>query len=166
MPAKKSQKPFSLQKKATFSYAQVLVFIVVFGVFGVIALTQSFAAGKGGGKGGGGKPVKNNPNGLSYTVTVDNNGDGLPNWNDTVRFSINQTATTEPHVALSCSQNGTVVYNQWTGYFDGYPWPWTQNMQLSSQAWTGGAADCTANWYYFNGTKTIDGGTLLFHVNA
>jgi len=165
MKAKKSQKKLSLQKKATFSYAQVLVFIVVFAFVGVIALTQSFAApaNKGGGKGG--KPIKNNPNGLSYSVVVDANGDGLPNWGDTVRFAVDTTLTTEPHVNLSCTQNGTVIYSNQTGYFDSYPWPWTQNMELKSQAWTGGAADCTANWYYFNGTKTVIVGTLTFHVD-
>jgi hypothetical protein len=165
MPSKKTDKTLSLKRKATVSYGQILIFIIIFAAIGVYALTQSFAApaNKGGGKGG--KPVANNPNGLSYMVVTDTNGNGMPNWGDTIRFSVDQTATTEPHVNLSCTQNGTVIYSSQTGYFDSYPWPWTQNMELKSQAWTGGAADCTANWYYFNGKKTITGGTLTFHVD-
>jgi hypothetical protein len=159
-----SKKSRSLKKQMTFATSHVLFFILLFAVVGAYALVQSFAApplGK-----GGGKPFKGGANGLSYSVVTDANGDGLANYNDVIRFSITTTATQEPHVNLSCTQNGTVVYQAQAGYFDSYPWPWSQNMTLSSGAWTGGEADCTAKWYYFNGSKTVDSGVLSFHVNS
>ncbi len=161
MSAKKVQK----NKKITISQTKALLFILLFAIVGVYAVVQSFAAPGGKGGGGGGKPVKNSPNGLSMRMVLDQNNDGLPNWNDQITFSIDQTATTEPHVDVVCSQNGTLVYSAWTGYFESYPWPWTQTFTLKSNAWTGGAADCTATWKYFDGRKTITGGTIVFHVN-
>jgi hypothetical protein len=161
--AKKSSN--SLNGKVSLSIKQALLVALLFGVMGAVAVLQSFAAppigkGKGGGK------VVNSPNGLSYSIVSDQNSDGQPNWGDTIRFSIDQTATTEPHVDVSCTQNGEVVYTAQSGYFDSYPWPWTQNFELKSGAWTGSAADCTAKWYYFNGPKTVTGGILLFQAGA
>jgi hypothetical protein len=103
---------------------------------------------------------------LNLEMVTDANGNGLPNWGDTVTFKVSTTATTQPHVSLQCSQNGAVVYTAQTGYYDGYPWPWTQNMSLWSGAWTGGAADCTAKLYYFSGRKTVTLKTVSFHVDA
>ena len=85
---------------------------------------------------------------------TDINGNGLPNRGDTVTFDVSTTATTEPHVNLTCSQNGVIVYGATTGYYPSYLWPWTQFMTLSSAAWQSGAADCTAVLYYFSGRKT------------
>jgi hypothetical protein len=159
MAAKKS-KSFLKQKK-TFSGSQILLFTIVFAAVGAVAIWQSLAAphnGGGGGKGGSGT--------ISLVVETDQNSDGLPNYGDVIKFNVSTTDTTEPHVSLSCSQNGTVVYNSVTGYYASYPWPWTQNMTLSSGAWTSGAADCTATGYYFGArAKTVNFATLSFHVN-
>ena len=90
---------------------------------------------------------------LALVMYTDLNANGHPNWGDSVTFNVSTTATTEPHVDLTCSQNGVVVYGATTGYFASYPWPWTQIMTLSSLSWQGGAAECTAELYYFSGKR-------------
>ena len=103
---------------------------------------------------------------LSVAMVSDANGNGAPNWGDTIRFNVSTTATSEPHVNLKCSQNGVVVYGASTGYYASYPWPWTQNMTLSSQSWTGGAASCTATLSAYSGTSVTTLATLNFPVAA
>ena len=98
--------------------------------------------GGGGHKGGGGSGSGSSS--LSLVMVTDQNGDGLPNWGDTITFGVSSTQTTQPYVQLTCSQNGTVVYSAWAGFYDGYLWPAQQFMPLSSPSWTGGAASCTA----------------------
>jgi hypothetical protein len=145
--------------KASFRIALGAVLVVC------LALVPAALAGKGGGGNGHGGTT-----GASYSLNLamvnDANGNGLPNWADTITFSVSTTATTQPHVSLQCSQSGTVVYTTQTGYYDGYAWPWTQNMTLWSGAWTAGAADCTATLYDFSASKTVTLGTLSFHVDA
>jgi hypothetical protein len=117
-------------------------------------------------KGGGGKPSGGGTTGgsssLSLVMVTDNNANGGPNWGDQITFNISQTATTEPHVDLKCTQGGTVVLGATAGFYASYPWPWTQIMTLSSPSWTSGAADCTATLYYFAGTKNVVLSTLRF----
>jgi hypothetical protein len=124
------------------------------------ALVPVALASKSGGRGGGGGST------LTLAMVSDQNGDGLPNYGDTVTFNVATTATTEPHVDLRCYQGGALVYSATTGYYASYPWPWTQNMALWSYSWSGGAADCTATLYYFSGKRTITLKTLGFHVDA
>jgi hypothetical protein len=100
--------------------------------------------GGGGGKGGGPKGGGGGTSTLTVVMVEDRNGDGSPNWNDTITFEISTTATTQPYVTLTCSQNGTVVYSAWAGFYPEYPWPGSQLMPLYSPSWMGGAADCTA----------------------
>lgn len=158
-----SKKSQSKKKQLTLSYMQVAIFVLIFAAVGTYAIVQSFAASN---AKGGGKPVRGGANGLSMSVVNDVNKDGLPNYGDTITFAVSTTATTEPHVRLSCAQNGAVVYTNQSGYYPTYPWPSTQNMTLTSGAWTSGGADCTATWYYFNGSKTVDAGSLSFSVGA
>lgn len=139
----------------------LLFFVVGFAVLGSVMLLQSFAAPGGSGKG---KPAATQSS-LTYTLVDDANSDGLANYNDKIRFTVGTTATTEPHVDVSCSQNGTVVYTAQTGYYEGYPWPWTQTFHLTSGAWTSGGAECTAKSYYFNGRKTVTLNTLNIVVH-
>jgi len=121
-------------------------------------------------KGGGGKPGGGGTTGGSATFTMsiptDLNHDGAPNWGDTVTFAVATTATTEPHVDLKCSQGGVVVYGATTGFYASYPWPWTQFMTLSSTAWAGGSASCTATLYYFSGSGTTTLSTINFTAGA
>jgi hypothetical protein len=102
----------------------------------------------------------------SLELVVASGPDNVPNWGEQITFNVSQTATTEPHVDVLCSQGGATVYSATTGYYASYPWPWTQVMTLSSQKWTGGAASCVAKLYYFNGRKTPVLKTISFEVGA
>src|SRR5205823_10845864 len=46
-----------------------------------------------------------------------NSTDGQPHYGQKITFTASTTATTEPHVSLACSQNGSVVYQTETGYY-------------------------------------------------
>ena len=80
-----------------------------------------------------------------------------------MKFSVPSTMTA-PNVELVCSQNGTVVYAALSGWYETATS--TRNMSLSSQMWTGGAADCTATLYYISGLRTVTVGTLSFTTAA
>jgi hypothetical protein len=166
MATKKAKNKANSSKKVSFSYLQLALFAVVFGLVGAYAILQTFAAP--GGNGGGGKPIKGDSS-LSVVMIDDKNADGLPNYKDTIRFNVTTTATTEPHVELLCKQNGTDVLIGQTGYYDSYAWPFTQNFVLTTQAWLGGAADCTATLssWAMRGNKPVQTflATLNFHVN-
>jgi hypothetical protein len=135
----------------------------------VLGLVPVALAGKSPG-GGGGKHGSGGTTGgtgsLTLGLVADANADGAANWGDTITFTVSTTATTEPHVNVSCTQNGTVVYGAATGYYASYPWPWTQNMTLSSQMWTGGSASCTAVLSAYSGTSVTTLGSLSFTVAA
>jgi len=116
-----------------------------------------------------GKPAgtgKPSAGGSTLTLVLLDSTDGVAHHGQRVTFEASSSSTTSPHVRLSCSQGGTVVYSTQTGYYASYPWPWTNTMTLSSSAWTGGAADCTATLYWFDGQKTVTGATLSFPVAA
>lgn len=131
-----------------------LIALLVVGLVAGTALAAKGGGGNGGPKGGSGT--------LTLRMVTDLNADGAPNWRDTIRFDVTTTATTQPHVGVTCRQNGTVVYSASTGYYASYPWPWTQNMTLSSQAWTGGSASCTAVLQAYSGTSVSTLGSLSF----
>jgi hypothetical protein len=113
----------------------------------VVLMAGTAFAAKGGGGGGHGKPSGGSTGGtgtisLVTPPVVDNNGNGTPNWHDTVRFNVQTTSTTQPYVTLYCYQNGVMVAGGTEGYFagaldDG-------NFALYAPNWMGGAADCTA----------------------
>ena len=103
---------------------------------------------------------------IAYAMVTDVNGNGAPNWGDSLTWTISQSSTTEPHVDLICSQNGVVVLSASTGFYASYPWPWTQTMTLRSTAWSGGAASCVGQLYYFSGTKTVVLATQSFTAGA
>ena len=98
--------------------------------------------GKGNGKSGGGGTAGSSA--LAVVMVQDANGNGAPNWADTITFDVSTTQTATPYVALKCYQGGTLVYSAWAGFYPDYPWPGSQLMPLSSPSWSGGAADCTA----------------------
>ena len=137
--------------------------IPVLAIVAMLAIASPAFAGKGGGKHGGGRL---GTGGLELKMVNDVNGNTLPNWGDSIRFNVNNTATTEPHVDVACKQDGVVVYGATTGYYASYPWPWTQVMTLSSGMWTGGAANCTATLSAYSGTNVTKLGVLPFTVNA
>jgi hypothetical protein len=108
-----------------------------------LAIVPAAFAAKGGG-GGGGPSGGGGTGGITGPfMVVDGNGNGLPNFGDTIVFRVSTTATTTPYVNLLCSQNGVQVYNSWRGYF-ATSLDSTWNFVLGSGAWTSGAASCTA----------------------
>ena len=104
---------------------------------------------------------------MTLVLVSSSSTDGYVHHGDTITWKVSTTATAQPHVSVSCSQNGAVVYTTQTGYYAGYPWPWTQDMTMSSGAWTSGAADCSARLYSLsnNGSSTTLA-TSSFHVDA
>ena len=138
-----------------------VAFLALALVLGPVAL-----AAKGGGRHGGGGGTTSGGGSLSLVMVTDLNGNGAPNWGDTVTFNVSTTATTQPNVSLTCSQNGTVVYGAVSGFYAGYPWPSTQYMRLSSTNWSGGAANCVAQLYYISGTSTVNLASISFTAGA
>jgi hypothetical protein len=137
---------------------RIAILIAAAAVATTFFATPALAA-KGKPSGGGGATA-------TFQLQVLSGPDQVPNWNEQVTFNVHQTATTEPHVDLTCTQNGAVVLGATTGFYDSYPWPWTQVMTLSSNSWTGGAADCSARLYYFDGRRTTTIQTLTFLAGA
>jgi hypothetical protein len=114
-------------------------------------MAGSVFAGKGGGHGkpGGGGTTTG---GLTIVMVNDANGNGAANWNDTITFNVTSSSSS-PYVSVKCYQNGTLVYGADAGFYDSYPWPGARNMPLSSPAWTGGAANCSAT---LNGSPALN----------
>ena len=131
-------------------------------VIAALVLTIAlFALPEGGKPGGGGTAT-----GGGLSLVLLDSTDGVAHWGKQVTFTVSTTATTEPNVSLTCKQNGVVVYGAVTGFYASYPWPWTRHMTLSSQSWTGGAADCVAKLYYFSGSSTVNLASLPVKVYA
>ena len=134
------------RKKPAGRVALTAAFVVL-----ALALVPAALAGKPGGGGGGGGGVKGGgghggggSSSLAVVMVNDVNGNGAPNYGDTITFKVSTTATSQPFVEVTCSQNGTVVYSAWAGFYAGYLWPGQQMMPLTSPSWTGGAASCVA----------------------
>jgi hypothetical protein len=162
--AKKTVKAKSknVKRKSGFNKKEFSLFMLVFAAVGAVTLWVSLAAPHN----GGGKSRYTGS--LTLEMVTDVNSDGLPNWGDTITLKQSSNYPLDnaaPWSQLSCYQGTTLVYSASTGYGAGYPWPWSINMQLSSNAWTGGAADCHAKLYYYDGHKYPTIATLDFHVN-
>lgn len=141
--------------------------LVVLLVFGLIASTAFAAKGGNGGGKGAGKPGAGGESSstLAISMVVDQNGDGVPNWNDQVTFEVSTSATDKPWVRLDCYQAGTWVSTTTHGFFSDYPWPAT--FTLASGGWTGGDGDCTATLYAVGSNgKARDLAAMSFHVGA
>lgn len=101
----------------------------------------------------------------SLTLVLVNSTDGLPHYGQTINWSVSTTQTDRPYVRVNCQQGGQTVYTASAGYFAGYPW--STDMVLSSQTWTGGDADCSAQLYSTkDGTRITVLATQTFHVYA
>jgi hypothetical protein len=127
---------------------RLAILTVVAALVGSIA-PSAMGQGKGKGKNAPTAPV------LAVVLTNDVNGDGLPNWGDSVTFNVTTTQNWN-QVTLTCSQNGVGVY--------GAVWPFTPDVTLSSTAWQGGAADCTAVLISYDGKKNDSVGSVSFPV--
>jgi hypothetical protein len=124
----------------------------------IVAPALAAKGGNGGGGGGKGKP-SNGGGTITLVMATDANGNGAPNWGDSVTFSITTSATDSPHLEVTCYQNGALVYGASAGFYPDYPWPGAQLMPLSSPSWTSGGADCTA-------VLNTSLATLRFYVEA
>jgi len=87
-----------------------------------------------------------------------------PTYGSTVSFDVATTQTSSPFVNLLCYQGKTLVAQGWDAYFTGGLGG--QTFTLSSPAWTGGAADCTANLDMFVNYKWVVLASTSFHVDA
>ena len=129
-------------------------------VLALAVAPAALAAKSGGGNNTGGGAG----NSLSLVTVTDNNGDGLPNWGDTVTFNVSTTVA-YPMVQLLCSQGSTVVDSQTVGFYVG--WPWSQNFPLFHwYYWPSGGADCTATLYYQTRKGNVTLARLPFQANA
>src|SRR5947207_6354399 len=132
-----------------------------------LALVPAALAGKG--KPGGGGGTSGGTGGTIALVMVkDANGNGSPNYMDTVTFAVSTSATTMPYVTVYCYQGGTLVYKQSSGIF--YT-SLNQNFVLGqTDAWQGGAADCTAylqNWDSYAKHNTVTNlASTTFNVDS
>jgi len=130
--------------KRLFSHASLALIegALVAALVAALMVGTAFA-GKGGGKAGGGGGHKSGTGTLAVVMVSDANGNGAPNYGDTITFKVTSTLT-NPYVNLTCTQNGVLVYSASAGFYDSFPWPGSQNMPLSSPSWTGGSAACKA----------------------
>jgi hypothetical protein len=135
-----------------------------------LALVPAALAAKGGNSGGGGHHGSGGTSGgsssLSLAMVTDSNGNGLPNWGDTVTFNVSTTASQYPYVSLVCYQNGTLVLSGSAGFYPSYAWPSERDFTLQSGAWTGGAASCTARLYSADNGSETTLATFGFNVAA
>jgi len=84
-----------------------------------------------------------------------------PSYGDHITFDVATTETDRPFVNLRCYQGDNFVADGWEGFFASYvPEP---VFTLSSDYWTGGAADCTA---YVTTPQWAVLGSTSFHVYA
>jgi hypothetical protein len=114
-----------------------LITLLMFGLIAGTALAGGGGNGRGSGQSGGGDKGS-----LALVMLQDTNGDGLPNYSETVTFTVTTTATDKPYVSVRCYQDSAFVYDGWAGFFVG-AW-FGQTFTLSSTSWSSGGADCTA----------------------
>ena len=137
--------------------ALVIVAIIAAAIFGYAVVSghapsgaDSVLAGKGGNTtaGGGGKGGKL-PSGGSFSVQMvsDGNGDGTADFGDVITYDVSRVTVANPFITTSCYQNGTLVLQQWAGWYADYAWPGARNITLANEYWTGGAGSCTAVLY-------------------
>src|SRR6266545_2834185 len=74
-----------------------------------LTLVPAALAGKGGKPGSG---TGTGGGSATLRIVYDANGNGVPNWADTVTFDVSTSATSSPQLKLTCYQGGTAVY--WT----------------------------------------------------
>jgi hypothetical protein len=134
----------------------------------LLSASSPALAAKGGGGGkpssGGGKHNTVAPTG-SFTVVPLDSTDGQLHWGQRITFDVTSTATYY-FVNVTCSQAGSVVFQQSTGFYPG--WAWSTEFTLKSAAWVSGAADCAARLYssYSDGTNEQTLATMTFPVAA
>src|SRR6266487_7098629 len=115
-----------IKDRETRRHRGLKVFVLLCALM-VIALPAMAAKGgngaTGGGKGNGGSGGSTNADTISLKMVTDANGNGSPNYGDTVTFVAWSPVTPEPHVRLQCFQGGTApVLSLQAGMYASYPW--------------------------------------------
>ena len=139
--------------------------ILAVAVLALSATGVAFAAKGGGGSGGGPKSSSS-----VKLVTVAADGakvlGGTPSFGDQITYEVTTTATSEPYVETSCSQNGKLVYKQTQGFFAGF-YSGSQMFQLGpTPNWQGGAASCVARLLAMVNGDARELSTTSFDVTA
>ena len=96
---------------------------------------------------------------LALILVNDRNSDGRPNRGDTISFTISTTLAWD-QVSIVCSQNGDVVLSATKT-----PDAWSP-LTLTSQTWSGGAADCKATLEQVNDDKVLTLASATFSAGA
>ena len=96
---------------------------------------------------------------LALIIVNDRNSDGRPNRGDTITFAISTTLPWD-QVSIVCSQNGDVVLSAAKT-----PDTWSP-LTLTSQTWSGGAADCKATLDQVNDDKVLTLASATFTAGA
>ena len=109
----------------------IVFYVLIF----VVSASMPAYAGKGGS--GSGSSIQLAP--LAQTL----NESTWPRFGDQVTFLASTTRTDYPWVQNRCWQNGTLVLEQWHGFFDGYRFGRTFTLGPTN-LWTGGSASCEA----------------------
>ena len=137
-----------------------LIAVVAIGLVAGSALAAKPAAsGKhGGGTGGTGTVV--------LVLVNDVNGNGSADHGDSITYTVSTSATVYPYVSTQCSQSGTLVLSTSAGWFASYAWPGARTVPLATDAWTSGAASCTARLYSMDSGSPSVLATITFAVGA
>ena len=158
-------KPESRTKRlAAAALEGALITALTFGLIAGSAFAARGSGGGGGHRGSGGGGATTGGCCINLSIVADANGNGALNWKDSLTFAPTTSASSKPMVSLTCYAVGTQtqIYSHSAGFYVGYPWPDSQTFTLSSAAWTGGAADCTAKGYYSDGS----GGFVTFATQS
>jgi hypothetical protein len=127
-------------------------------VVGLVAGTALAGKPAGGGGGKGGTTV-------TVAMVADANGNGAPNWGDTVTFRFT-TSNPYPVMSVRCSQNGYVVYGDSHPMYTPNPWNDPGHFVLSSLAWSGGSASCLAELKGTSNGRIVVLGSTTFAAGA
>lgn len=138
-----------------------LISLLVVGLMAGSALAAKPASSGGHTKPGGGSGGT-----VTLVLVADANGNGAPNWADTITYSVSTAATTQPYVSTQCTQSGVLVMSTSAGWYASYAWPSARQFQLMSDRWTGGAASCVARLYSMDGGSQTILSTISFAVGA
>jgi hypothetical protein len=136
---------------------------LLFVLSSLVLVPMAFAdkGGKGNGNGG---AAGRDPSSLGLVMVNDLNGNGTPDYGDSVTFNVSTTASSSPYVDVYCYQGGTLVYAAEAGFYTNYPWP--NDFILTAPTWASGAASCTATIVYYDHGKLVSGLSTPFSVGA
>jgi hypothetical protein len=140
-----------------------LIAVIAVGLIAGTAFAGKPASGSGGGKHGGGGSGGGT---VAMVLVADANGNGAANYGDSITYTVSTSATAYPYVSTQCSQSGTLVLSTSAGWFASYAWPGARTVPLATDAWTGGAASCTARLYSMDGGSQSILATITFSVGA